>query len=124
MKTLKNFSEAMQRRKIFKVLLLIGIVVLVSTSCITQMQIHPLVTTNTPVPSISSTPLPMTTSTLLALGTGWPRMPPIPTYISPTAFVPMQTIPIAVEPLHASFRCYKLRLNNPHRKITRFQSRG
>ncbi len=106
MKTLKNSSDANRHRKIFKVLLVIGIVVLISTSCLTQIQIHPLAATNTAVPSITPTPLPMTTSTLLALGLGWPGMPPIPTYIpliTPTAFVPTPTIPIAAEPPPCTF---------------------
>ena len=106
MKTLKNSSDANRHQKIFKVLLVIGIVVLISTSCLTQTQIHPSAETNTAVPSISSTPLPMTTSTLLALGMGWPGMPPIPTYIpliAPTAFVPTPTMPIAQEPPSCTF---------------------
>lgn len=85
MKTLKNSSDANQHRKLFKVLwLVVGIVVLISTSCLTQTQIHPLAATNTAVPSIS----------------------PAPSYIpliAPTAFVPTPTMPIAEEPPPCTF---------------------
>ncbi len=106
METLKNSLDANRHRKIFKVLLVIGIFVLISTSCLTHTPIHPLVATNTVVPSSSSTPLPMTTSTLLALGMRWPGMPPIPTYSplsTPTAFVPTPTMPMAQEPPPCTF---------------------
>ena len=84
MKTLDNSSNANRHRKIFKVLLVIGIVALISASCLMQTQIHPLAATNTAVPSIS----------------------PAPSYIpliTPTAFVPTPTMPIAKEPPPCTF---------------------
>jgi hypothetical protein len=98
-KTLKNSSDANRRRKIFKVLLVIGIVVLISTSCLTQTQIHPLATSTASLRA-SSSPSPYATVTVPSERSS-PSAPisPTPSYAplvcaSPTVALPTAT-PIA-----------------------------
>jgi hypothetical protein len=92
-KTLKDSSDANWRGKSFKVLLVIGIVVLIATSCVTQIQIHPVVATNIAMPRVSTTPSPWITYTPSPVWTVTP-----PSTGTATAFA------LSTEYAEASFR--------------------